>query len=141
MTTSLVFIGRLGSEAVAAVALAGRIYVVSVTLGLGVLAAVAPLAAQAFGADNLAMVRRPLRMGLWAALLLSIPIMALVLRGEQMLLVVGQAADAARLAQQYLFGLAWGIAPALCAVYAGFVVLRFLLLATRLALRSRHLTE
>src|SRR5258705_10808483 len=35
------------------------------------------------------------------------------LAGEPMLFVLGQALGAARLAQQYLFGLAWGIAPAL----------------------------
>lgn len=47
-------------------------------------------------------------MRLSAALLLSL------LRGEQILLAFGQAPDAARLAQQYLFGLAWGVASALC---------------------------
>src|SRR3984893_17413371 len=50
MTTDLAFIGRLGSEAVAAAALGGTVYFVSFTFGMGVLAAVAPLAAQAFGA-------------------------------------------------------------------------------------------
>ena len=39
--------------------------------------------------------------------------MALPLRGEQILLALGQAPQAAHLAQQYLFGLAWGILPAL----------------------------
>jgi MATE family multidrug resistance protein len=36
------------------------------------------------------------------------------LRGEQILLALGQAPVPAHLAQQYLFGLAWGMAPALC---------------------------
>lgn len=113
MTTDLAFIGRIGAEALAAAALAGRVYLVSFTFGLGLLGAIAPLVAQAFAANNLSLVRRTLRMGLWAALLLSVPIMALTLRGEQILLALGQAPDAARLAQQYLFGLAWGVAPAL----------------------------
>lgn len=52
-------------------------------------------------------------MGLWAALLLSLPIMALPLHGEQILLALGQPRDSARLAQQYLFGLTWGVAPTL----------------------------
>jgi MATE family multidrug resistance protein len=52
-------------------------------------------------------------MGLWAGLALSVPIMAFPLRGEQILLALGQAPQAAHLAQQYLFGLAWGVAPAL----------------------------
>src|SRR5215831_12401182 len=113
MTTDLAFIGRLGGEAVAAAALAGTVYFVSFTFGMGLMSAVAPLAAQAFGAGNPAMVRRSLRTGLWAALLVSLPIMVFPLRGEQILLVLGQAPQAARFAQHYLFGLAFGVAPAL----------------------------
>ncbi|WP_247377671.1 MATE family efflux transporter [Bradyrhizobium sp. 173] len=59
------------------------------------------------------MVQRALRTGLWTALLPSFPIIAFVFRGEQILLPFGQAPDAARLAQQYLFGLALGVVPAL----------------------------
>lgn len=114
MTTNVALIGRMGAEALSASALAGRIYLISVTFGVGVLAAITPLAAQAFGADNLAVVRRALRMGLWAALLLSLPIVAFAVRGEQILVALGQTPDVARLAQQYLFGLAWGAAPAQC---------------------------
>jgi MATE family multidrug resistance protein len=59
------------------------------------------------------MVRRSLRTGLWAALLISLPIMAFPLRGEPILRALGQADATAHLAQQYLFGLVWGVAPAL----------------------------
>src|ERR1700688_3051558 len=85
MTTDLAFVGRLGSEAVAAAALGGTVYFVSFTFGMGVLAAVAPLAAQAFGARNPHLVRRALRTGLWAALLIALPVMSFPLRGEQTL--------------------------------------------------------
>lgn len=113
MATDLAFIARTGSEGIAAAALAGKLYLVSAMLGVGLLTPIAPLAARAFGADNLSMVRLSLRMGLWAALLLSIPITASALFGEQILLALSQEPAAARLAQQYLFGLAWGVAPAL----------------------------
>ncbi|WP_354101868.1 MATE family efflux transporter [Bradyrhizobium sp. RT5a] len=113
MTTDLAFIGRISTEALAAAALAGRFYLISVTFGVGLLSAIAPLAAQAFGANNIAAVRRTLRMGLWTALVLSFPIIAVALRAEQILLALGQAPDVARLAQQYLFGLGFGAAPAL----------------------------
>ncbi|MCA1378925.1 MULTISPECIES: MATE family efflux transporter [unclassified Bradyrhizobium] len=113
MTTDLAFIGRISTEALAAAALAGRFYLISVTFGVGLLSAIAPLAAQAFGANNLAAVRRTLRMGLWTALVLSFPIIAVALRAEQILLALGQAPDVARLAQQYLFGLGFSAAPAL----------------------------
>jgi MATE family multidrug resistance protein len=113
MTTDLALVGRLGGEAVAAAALASTVFFVSFTFGMGLVSAVAPLAAQAFGARNPHRVRRALRVGLWAALLIALPVMAFPLRGEQILLQLGQAPATAHLAQQYLFGLAWGIAPAL----------------------------
>src|SRR6476620_11506970 len=114
MTTDLALIGRLGDEAVAAAALAHTVFFISFTFGMGLVAAVAPLAAQAFGARNPRGVRRALRVGLWVALVISLPIMAFPLYGEHILLALGQAPATARLAQRYLFGLAWGVAPSLC---------------------------
>jgi MATE family multidrug resistance protein len=113
MTTDLAFIGRLGDGAVAAAALAHTIFFVSFTVGMGLMSAVSPLAAQAFGARNPHRVRRSLRVGLWAAFLISVPVMALPFWGEQILLSMGQSPAAAGLAQQYLFGLVWSILPAL----------------------------
>jgi multidrug resistance protein, MATE family len=113
MTTDLAFIGRLGDGAVAAAALAHTIFFVSFTVGMGLVSAVSPLAAQAFGARNPRRVRRSLRVGLWAAFLISLPVMALPFWGEQILLALGQSPAAAGLAQQYLFGLVWSILPGL----------------------------
>ncbi|WP_245320959.1 MATE family efflux transporter [Bradyrhizobium sp. NAS96.2] len=119
MTTDLAFIGHVGAEPVAAAALASRVYFLAFTFGTGLLSPIAPLVAQAFEANNLARVRRTLRMGLWATMMLSFPTMAFALCGEQILLAFGQAPDTAQLAQRYLFGLAWGATPAL-----GFVAIR-----------------
>ena len=113
MTTDLALVGRLGEEAVAAADLANTVYFVTFTLGMGVVSAVAPLAAQAFGARDPHRVRRALRVGLWAALLISLPVMAFPIYGEAILRMLGQAETPARLAQQYLFGLVWGATPAL----------------------------
>jgi MATE family multidrug resistance protein len=113
MTTDLALIGRLGDEAVAAAGLAHTVFFVTFTFGMGLVSAVAPLAAQAFGARNPRLVRRALRVGLWAALMISLPMIALPLFGEQILLLLGQAPATARLAQKYLLGLAWGGMPAL----------------------------
>jgi multidrug resistance protein, MATE family len=113
MTTDLAFIGRLGDGAVAAAALAHTIFFVSFTVGMGLVSAVSPLAAQAYGARNPHRVRRSLRVGLWAAFLISLPVMALPFWGERILLALGQSHTAARLAQQYLFGLVWSILPGL----------------------------
>lgn len=114
MATDLALIGRLGDEAVAAAALASTVFFISFTFGMGLVSAVAPLAAQAFGARNPRMVRRSLRVGLWTALLISAPIMGIPLFGERILLMLGQAPAAALLAQKYLLGLGWGLAPGLC---------------------------
>src|SRR5712664_3646564 len=73
MTTDLALIGRLGDGAVAAAALASSVFFITFTFGMGLVSAVAPLAAQAFGARNPRMVRRALRVGLWTALLISLP--------------------------------------------------------------------
>src|SRR4051812_12246461 len=113
MTTDLALIGRLGDPAVAAAALAHTVFFVAFTFGMGLVSAVAPLAAQAFGARNPRMVRRALRVGMWVALLISLPMLLLPYFGEQILLALGQAPSAAHLAQEYLLGLAWGLTPGL----------------------------
>src|SRR6185312_9576793 len=98
MTTDIAMIGRLGSEAMAAAALAHTVFFVSFTFGMGLVSAVAPLAAQAFGARNPHRIRRSLRVGLWAALFIALPMMALSFRGERILLTLGQSPVAAHLA-------------------------------------------
>lgn len=113
MATDVAYIGRIGTEAVAAAALAGMVLSVGLTFGAGVISAVGPLAAQACGAADAPLVRRSLRMGLWIAVVLWVPIMALPAHGERIVLALGHGPATARLAQQYLFGLAWGILPSL----------------------------
>ncbi|WP_375311968.1 MATE family efflux transporter [Bradyrhizobium sp. A5] len=124
ITTDLAMIGRLGEDAVAAAALAHTVYFVSFTFGLGLVTAVSPLAAQAFGAGDVKRLRHALRVGLWVSFLISLPMMASPLYGEKILLALGQAPQSAALAQRYLNGLAWGIAPAL-----GFIALRSMMSA------------
>ncbi|MDZ4790350.1 MAG: MATE family efflux transporter [Hyphomicrobiales bacterium] len=111
LTTDLILIGQLGGEAVAAVALAHTLFFISYVLGLGVVSAVAPLTAQAYGARNPRMTRRSLRVGLWAALLIGAPLTAALHWGEAMLLALGQPPQAATQAGLYLAGLAWSLAP------------------------------
>ena len=113
MTTDLALIGRLGDAAVAAASLAHTIFFVAFTMGMGLVSAVASLAAQAFGARDPRLVRRALRVGLWAALLICLPVTALPLYGERILIALGQMPATAHLSQQYLLGLAPSIVPAL----------------------------
>jgi MATE family multidrug resistance protein len=114
MTTDLALIGRLGDDAIAAVGLAHLILFVGFVLGMGPVSAVAPLAAQAFGGRKPRMVRRSLRVGLWAAVMLGIPVNVVQLWGEHILTTTGQSFEAAALAARYLTGLAWSMIPAWC---------------------------
>jgi len=112
MTSDLALLGRLGEHVVAAVALAHTLLFAAFVIGMGVVSAVAPLAAQAFGARQPRMVRRSLRVGLWAATLLGLPLGFGQIYGKDMLVALGQSPEAALLASDYLYGLAWCLVPA-----------------------------
>jgi multidrug resistance protein, MATE family len=114
MTTDLALIGRLGDAAVASVGLAHLILFLGFVFGMGLVSAVATLAAQAYGAREPRMVRRSLRMGLWAAVILGVPINIIQMWGEDILIAAGQTKEAAALAGRYLLGLAWSMIPAWC---------------------------
>jgi MATE family multidrug resistance protein len=112
MTTDLALLGRLGDRVVAAAALAHTVLFAAFVLGMGLVSAVAPLAAQAFGARDPRVVRRALRVGLWAAVLLGVPLSALQFYGREILTLLGQTEETATLAARYLHGLAWSMIPA-----------------------------
>src|SRR5262245_14934075 len=112
MTSDLALLGRLGQEVVAASALAHTVLFGAFVVGMGLVSAVSPLASQAFGARQPRMVRRALRVGLWAATLLGIPLSLAQLEGERILLALGQTPVEAALAADYLRGLAWCLVPA-----------------------------
>lgn len=111
MTSDLALVGRLGGDAVAAAALAQVILFVGFVLGMGLVSAVAPLAAQAFGAREPRMVRRALRVGLWASVMLGVPLTAMQLQGERILLWLGQEPATSARAGEYLIGLTWCMVP------------------------------
>jgi multidrug resistance protein, MATE family len=112
MTSDLVLIGHLGDKAIAGAALGQTVLFAAFMVGLGLVSAVAPLAAQAYGAREPRMVRRALRVGLWVSVLLGIPSIALQSMGETLLLALGQEKETAHLAAQYLAGLGWSLVPA-----------------------------
>src|SRR5215470_2299514 len=114
MTTDLALIGRLGDGAVAAVALTHLILFCGFVVGMGPVSAVAALAAQAYGAREPRMVRRSLRMGIWFAVMLGVPINVAQLWGEDILVASGQSPETAALAARYLLGITWTIIPGWC---------------------------
>jgi len=76
MTTDLALIGRLGDGAVAAAALASSVFFISFTFEWAGLRGGAAGRAGVWRPQS-AMVRRALRVGLWAALLISLPMIVL----------------------------------------------------------------
>jgi multidrug resistance protein, MATE family len=111
MTIDLGLIGRLGNSAVAAAALAHGVLFTTFMFGLGLVSAVSPLAAQAYGAREPRMVRRALRVGAWAAVFMGAPLSVAQLYGGDLLIALGQPPELAALAQRYLLGLAWSLTP------------------------------
>ena len=118
-TIDVLMIGRLGKEALAGAALGSTLVFLWSVTGMGLVTAVAPLAAQAFGAEDPVRVRRVTRQGLWVTALIGVPGLFALLAMEPVLLWMGQPAVAVRGAGEYLATVAWSLP-----MIVGFVVLR-----------------
>lgn len=112
--TNTAMIARAGPEALAAVPLALALYHVALLFGIGVLASVSPLIAHELGRGGPggATVRRVVQQGLWAALLITGPIWAVLWNAERILLALGQQPGLAAAAGSYLRALQWSVLPA-----------------------------
>ncbi len=111
--TDIVMMGWLGPQALAAGILGGHFYAFLHFFALGVLAAVAPMIAQALGARQYRMVRRSVRQGLWVALVLALPGLVLALNARPILEALGQSTALTPLSESYLDARAWGYLPGL----------------------------
>lgn len=124
VATDVIMMGWLGPEFLAAGTLASSFYTPLMLLGGGVASAVAPLAAQALGARDFRMVRRTVRQGFWAAIVVATALMPLVWNIRSILLALGQDAHLAELAESYMRIAGFSLYPAL-----GIFVLRSFLSA------------
>ena len=112
-------VGRLSSEALAAVAL-GHVVIVAVSsFGIGMLLALDPLVAQAVGAGDTVAVRRSVQRGFLIALGLMVPSTLLLLPGEAILTFFHQPPEVVPVAADYIRICIPGLLP-----FYGFVVLR-----------------
>lgn len=123
-TTDVVLMGWLGPKYLAAGTLANAFLVPLLLTGIGVVGAVAPLVAQARGAGNVKAVRRIVRQGFWAALLMATLLLPIILNVRAVFTFIGQDPEITDLAEAYLFAGAWMLYPAL-----GIIVIRSLLAA------------
>ncbi len=66
--------GRLGAEALAAVAVGGSVWFLGFTVSLGVLMAISPIAARLFGSGNQALIGRYTRQGIYLGIAAAVPV-------------------------------------------------------------------
>jgi MATE family multidrug resistance protein len=111
MTTDVIMLGHLSTTALAAAALGNTAFFFCWILGCGPVAAVAPMIAHTLGADanNVKDIRASVRMGFWAMLAISLPLIALLLFIEPVYIVLGQTPELAHGAQLFTRALCWGL--------------------------------
>ncbi len=115
--SDVIFVARLGTEALAAATLGVYLYSVVMFALQGLVGAAAPVIAAELGRKRHAVreVRRSFRMGLWLAVLASLPFMLALAHGRDILLLIGQDPGAAAVADDFLDILLWAMIPAIMA--------------------------
>lgn len=126
IVTDVLFIGRLGPQALAASSLAVNIYHTFAFFAFGLVSAVAPMVAREKGArrHEVREIRRIVRQGLWSVVAVSAPSILLLWRGDVFLRAIGQDPALAGEAIAYLRALVWALP-----FFLGYVVLRFFISA------------
>jgi MATE family multidrug resistance protein len=123
--TNTIMVGHLGAAPLAAAGLGAGLYFMLLMLCMGVLEAVAPLAAHAIGAEDHPTAGRVAGAGLIVAGLLAVPVIALFTILPSLLSLLGYSPGLVAEIGRFLGAIRWG-APA----FLGFAVLRFLLVAS-----------
>lgn len=121
-TTDAVMMGWLGPEFLGAGMLAVSFIHPFFLFSVGVLSAVAPMVAQARGRGETVSVRRSVRQGFAAAMLLTLALSPIIWNVRPIFGLLGQSPEVALLAQSYSRAAVWMFFPALA-----FIVLRTLL--------------
>ena len=111
--TDVMILGRVGPSTLAASALGANLYFAPLIFGLGLMLATVPMMAREVGRrrNSVRDLRRTVRQGLWVAVLVALPIWALLWNGEHILLAMGQEPALAAEAGHYLRTLQWGLLP------------------------------
>ncbi|WP_022835705.1 MATE family efflux transporter [Salisaeta longa] len=108
-----VMVGQLGPTALAGVALGNTLFFFVLIVTTGVIQGVNPMVSQAVGRRDHAAVTRSVRQGLWLAVGLGVPAVALLWFAEPALHGMGQAPAAVAQATGYLHAIVWGLPAAL----------------------------
>ncbi|MBV8975934.1 MAG: MATE family efflux transporter [Alphaproteobacteria bacterium] len=111
MTTDVIMLGRVGEKALASSALGITVFFFCWLFGAGPVAAVAPMIAHILGAspDDRANVRAVVRMGFWAVVMVSLPLILLMLLTEPLMVFLGQRPDLAAGAGRFTAAICLGL--------------------------------
>lgn len=112
-----VMAGQLGARDLAGLAVGVSFYHLFLFIGFGLLMAVSPSVAHAYGADDTAGVTRYSRQSWWIALLLSILLVIGLRQASWVLPAIGIGADILPIAVGYTHAIAWGM-PGLLAFFS-----------------------
>lgn len=113
MTSDVILMGWLGSDALAAGALGTNLYFAFLIFGIGLMSATSPLVAEELGRrrHSVREVRRTVRQGFWAAVTVAVPIWIVSWNGETLLLAMGQDPGLAKSAGSFMRALQWSLLP------------------------------
>lgn len=110
-TTDVIVLGWLGAQFVAAGALANALFVCTLLFGVGVVGAVAPMAAQAIGARDFRTVRRTVRSGIWLAIALFVLLFPIAWNIGFIYTWMGQDPELIALADIFIHAAIWSLLP------------------------------
>lgn len=119
--TDVMLMGRLSAQALAAGALGANLYFMPLIFGLGFMLATQPMMAAELGRRKHSVrdIRRTVRQGLWVAILVCLPVWALLWNAEAILNAMGQDPALAAMSGDYVRALQWATLP-----FFGYIVLR-----------------
>ena len=110
--TDFIMLGRLSPRALGAGALGFNLFQPAMVLGVGIVAALAPIAAAKIGAgESGEALRRATHQSLLSAVAFSIAAWIYLSQTERILLAIGEPADLARDAGNYMRGYQWSLLP------------------------------
>ena len=111
--TDVVLLGRLGARTLAAAALGVNLYVFCAIFGMGLLTAAAPMVARERGRrfNSVRDVRRTVRQAMWSAVLMVLPMWALLWNARDLLVLLGQDPLLAADAQSFVRFVMWALLP------------------------------
>src|ERR1700683_2505965 len=117
--TDFIMLGRLSPRALAAGALGFNLFQPGMVLGIGIVAALSPIAAAKIGAgESGEALRRATHQSLLSAAALSLVAWIYLWQTERILLAIGEPADLARDAGTYMRGYQWSLLPNLLFITA-----------------------